>query len=99
MAGTSGAALFTYLQPLPLLSLSKGGGQEVIELFHVAAHERLGPERAQGLGPRLGLAGWGFFVHPFELRKVRPRRVFLGRHRSVSAGTIFADLTPFGTFG
>jgi hypothetical protein len=30
---------------------------------------------------------------------VRPRRVFLGRHRSVSAGTIFADLTPFGTFG
>jgi len=62
-------------------------------LFHVAVHESRAPERAQGLGPRLGLAGWSFFVTPFELRKLRPQRVFLGRHRSVSAGKSYTDLT------
>jgi hypothetical protein len=34
-----------------------------------------------------------FFVYLFELRKVRPRRVFLGQHRSVSPGKIYTNLT------
>jgi hypothetical protein len=51
---------------------SKRGGQVIIEFFHVAVHESRAPERAQGLGPRLGLAGWSFFLYLFELRNVRP---------------------------
>jgi hypothetical protein len=51
------------------------------------------PERAKGLGPRLGLAGWSFFVYLHGLRKVRSRRFFLRRHRSVFAGKIYTDLT------
>ena len=71
----------------------QGGGQVVIVLFHVAVHESRAPERAQGLRPRLGLAAWCFFVTPvFGLHKVRPNRVFLGRHRSVSAGEMYTDL-------
>jgi hypothetical protein len=66
----------------------------VIELFHVAVHESRAPERAQGLGPRLGLAGRSLFVAlVFELRKVCPHRVFLGRHRSVPAEEMYTDLT------
>jgi hypothetical protein len=41
----------------------------------------------------IGLAVWSFFVILFELRKVRQHRVFLERHRSVSVGTIYTDLT------
>ena len=64
-----------------------------IELFYVSVHESRAPERAQGFGPRLGLAGWSFFVTLLELRKVRPHRVFLGRRCSVPAGKIYTDLT------
>jgi hypothetical protein len=61
----------------------------VIELFYVTVHKNRAPERAQGLGSRLGRAGWGFFENLFELRKVRPHRVILGQHRSASAGEIY----------
>jgi hypothetical protein len=56
----------------------QGGGQVVNESFHVAVHESRAPERAQGLGPHLGLAGWSFFEYLFELREVRPNRAFFG---------------------
>jgi hypothetical protein len=93
VACTPGAAPVT-LAATALAEPSQGGGQVVIGLLHVTVNEIRAPERAQGLGPRLGLAGWSFFVTlVFELRKVRPHRVFLGRHRSVSARELYADLT------
>jgi hypothetical protein len=94
LACTSGAALVTHLKPLLLPSPSNGGGQVIIELIHVMVHESRAFECAQGLGPRHGLAGWSFFENLFELRKVRTHRVFLGRHRSASAGTVYTDIAP-----
>ena len=68
--------------------------QFVIKSPSASVHESRAPERAKGLGPRLGLAGWSFFVFLFELREVRLHRAFLWRHRSLCAGGIHTDLTP-----
>jgi hypothetical protein len=65
----------------------------VVVLFNVAVHKSRTPERTQGLGLYLGLAGWTFFVYLFGLRKVRPHRAFIRRHRSAPAGNIFTDKT------